>query len=109
MALKPSGSLSVPPLSENPCFRGPRNVLGAQVVAIPAGFEPAIHGVEIRSLLNAINDLAVACTVDVPLARKSPTGPFNLIQPLIIIIVLVGYERENALAAKETYYRHIGR
>src|ERR1700730_12071912 len=39
-----------------------RKLLKLLVLAIPAGFEPATHGVEIRSLISEINHLAVSCT-----------------------------------------------
>ena len=40
-------------------------VVSALEVAIPAGFEPATHGVEIRWLINEINVLSRSCYIDV--------------------------------------------
>jgi hypothetical protein len=40
------------------------------MVAIPAGFEPATHGVEIRSRYNDTNDLVAQCTIGVPSGPK---------------------------------------
>jgi hypothetical protein len=41
-------------------------------LAIPAGFEPATHGVEIRSGSNDINSLGVPCTNGVPSGAEKP-------------------------------------
>lgn len=41
-------------------------------LAIPAGFEPATHGVEIRSESNDINSLGGPCTNGVPLGAEKP-------------------------------------
>jgi hypothetical protein len=41
-------------------------------VAIPAGFEPATHGVEIRYGCNLINDLSAPCTIGVPSSPGKP-------------------------------------
>jgi hypothetical protein len=46
-----------------PC--GVAFVVSALKVAIPAGFGPATHGVEIRSLINEINVLSRSCYIDV--------------------------------------------
>jgi hypothetical protein len=42
-------------------------------LAIPAGFEPATHGVEIRSVLNEINGLDVPCRIGVASGEKAVT------------------------------------
>jgi hypothetical protein len=45
-------------------------------VAIPAGFEPATHGVEIRNRSNYFKGLVAPCTIGVPFgaSRKPPTS-----------------------------------
>jgi hypothetical protein len=37
-----------------------------KLLAIPAGLEPATHGVEIRFWSNYFNSLGALCTIDVP-------------------------------------------
>jgi hypothetical protein len=43
-----------------------RTGMALKSLAIPAGFEPATHGVEIRSQSNNLNYLGLPCTIGVP-------------------------------------------
>jgi hypothetical protein len=55
-------------------------------VAIPAGFEPATHGVEIRSGYNDINNLVAPCNIGVPSgAKKSQLDTFR--SALVSVVV----------------------
>jgi hypothetical protein len=65
-------------------------------LAIPAGFEPATHGVEIRSGYNDINDLVALCTIGVPSGpKKSQLDAFRraLVSFVVHEQVAVGVER----------------
>jgi hypothetical protein len=65
-------------------------------LAIPAGFEPATHGVEIRSGSNWINGLGVTSTIGVPSGSEKPkfhTFGRALVGFIIRKQVAVGIER----------------
>jgi hypothetical protein len=51
-------------------FRAVSHSADQLALAIPAGFEPATHGVEIRSDLSVTNSLDVSCTNGVPSSSK---------------------------------------
>src|SRR5882757_6179449 len=44
-------------------------------MAVPAGFEPATHGVEIRSGLNSINDLGESCSIGAAFKHQAGAIP----------------------------------
>jgi hypothetical protein len=51
-------------------------------LAIPAGFEPAIHGVEIFRTISNINSLRAPCTIRVSSSAKQP-GLYAFSGPLV--------------------------
>jgi hypothetical protein len=53
-------------------------------MAIPAGFEPATHGVEIRFRPNNVNDLGAPCTIGVPI--KAALSPISLRSRLTVAL-----------------------
>jgi hypothetical protein len=52
--------------------RGRAKLNPLQLLAIPAGFEPATHGVEIRSGYNDIHNIGEPCTNGVPSGAEKP-------------------------------------
>ena len=46
--------------------------IASKTLAIPAGFEPATHGVEIRFGFNQIKGLGAPCTNGVPSGAEKP-------------------------------------
>jgi hypothetical protein len=65
-------------------------------VAIPAGFEPATHGVEIRFGSNNFNGLGAPCTIGVPSGpEKAQFDAFRgaLIRLVVDEQVAIGVER----------------
>src|SRR4051794_32325765 len=77
-------------------FKENRTPIPLKSLAIPAGFEPATHGVESRSEFNDINYLGATCTIGVPSRAEKPQ--FNTFGGALVCFVIdeqvaIGVER----------------